>query len=120
MVSSDVARNVSQRAGQTGRVSGRIINANTGIYTVPANRRARVTDIVGVLDTVGVDATYAVAIKRAIGGGFDAITLFKVIDIEMKASEVTLETGDILTNIGDSGSTNGTFDLSATIEEFTR
>jgi hypothetical protein len=116
MTSIDVPRNQNQRAGQINRVQGRIVNANTGIYTVPAGKRARITDIRGVLNSVGVDPTYAIAFKR--GVVFTAITNFQIIDIEQFASAITLESGDILTNIGDAGSTNGTFDLSATIEEF--
>lgn len=118
MTSIDVPRNQTQRAGKINRVQGRITNAPTGIYTVPAGKRARVSDIKGKLDAVGADATYAVAIKRAIGGAYEPITNFEVADVQQSASEVTMESGDILTNIGDSGSTNGTFDLSATVEEF--
>jgi len=120
MTSITVTRNVSQRAGQTNRVQGVIINSNTGIFTVPTGKRARVTDIKGVLDTVGADATNAIAIKRFIGGAFEAITNFEVVGVQQSASEVTMESGDILTDIGDAGATNAKFNLSATVEEFSR
>lgn len=121
MTSRTTARNTSQQAGQIDRVQGRITNANLGIYTVPAGKRARITDMEGVLDAVGADATYAIAFKR--GAVFTAISRFvtAVVGVNITtASAVTLEAGDILTNVGDAGSTNGTFDLSATIEEFFR
>jgi len=120
MTSKDVARNVSQRAGAAFRVQGRIVNANTGIYTVPTGKRARITDMLGNLNAVGGDATYAIAVKRFIGGAFIELTNPKAADVDQLARLVVLESQDILTDIGDAGSTNGTFDLAATIEEFTR
>lgn len=116
MVSTDVPRNATQRAGKIIRVAGRIVNANLGIYTVPVGKNSRVTDMTGLLNAVGADATYAIAIKT--GAVFTPITTFKPINEEMSASAITLVAGDILTNVGDAGSTNGTFDLSATVEEF--
>lgn len=110
------ARNTTQRAGKINRVAGRVTNAATGIYTVPADTETRITDIVGNLNAVGVDATYAVAFLRS--GVYTAITTFKAVNVDMKASAIVLQAGDILTNVGDAGSTNGTFDLSATLEEF--
>ena len=116
MVSRTSARNTAQQAGNVTRVQGRIVNANIGIYTVPAGKRTRVTDMRGNLNAVGADATYAIAFKR--GAVFTAITTFKGVNVDMTASQITLIAGDILTNVGDAGSTNGTFDLAATIEEF--
>lgn len=118
MTSSETPRNTAQRAGNIQRVSGRVVNANLGIYTVPAGKRARITDMLGNLNAVGVDATYSLAFLRA--AAFTSISKFvAVIDGDTTASAITLEAGDILTNIGDAGATNGTFDMSATIEEFT-
>jgi len=111
-----IARNSTQRAGNVTRVQGRITVAATGLYTVPAGKRARITDMLGRLNAVGVDATYGIAFLRS--AAFTLITIPKAIDIDMTASEITLQAGDVLTNVGDAGSTNGTFDLSATIEEF--
>ena len=116
MVSRTSARNTAQQAGQIDRVSGRIINANLGIYTVPVGKKTRITDMLGNVDAVGADATYAIAFKR--GAVFTAITTFKGAAVDMTASAITLVAGDILTNIGDAGATNATFDLAATIEEF--
>lgn len=120
MTSTDVARNVSQRAGNAFRVAGRVINSAVGIYTVPTGKRARVSDMLGNLNAVGADATYAIAILKFIGGAYIPITTFRGVNVDMLASQTVLESGDILTNTGDAGSTNGTFDLAATIEEFTR
>ena len=117
MVGKTNSRNTTQRAGKIIRASGRIINANLGIYTVPANTEARVTDLQAKVDAVGTDASYAVAIKN--GAVFTSITLFKVpADGLFTASAVTMSAGEILTNIGNAGAKNGTFDLSCTIEEF--
>ena len=113
------ARNTAQRAGTITRAAGRVINAAIGIYTCPANTKARLTDIQGIVDALGVDATYALAIKD--GAVYTPITLFRTATAPnntMSASAVTLTAGQILTNIGDSGSTNGTVDISATVEEF--
>ena len=121
MTSVDVARNTAQRAGQIDRVQGRVIDSNVGIFTVPAGKRARITDMQGAVDAVGADATYAIAFKR--GAVFTPISTFVAAvapENKTTASAITLEAGDILTDIGDAGATNGTFDLSATIEEFTK
>ncbi len=116
MVGRTSSRNTTQRAGKINRVAGRIVSAPTGIYTVPDDTEARITDIIGILDAVGADATYAIAYLR--DTVYTEITTFKAAGEEMRASAIVLQAGDILTNIGDSGSTNGTFDLQATIEEF--
>jgi len=117
MVGKTNSRNTTQRAGRIIRASGRITNADVGIYTVPVNTEARITDIQAQVDAVGADATYAVAIKN--GAVFTPITLFRVpADGLFTASAVTLSAGEILTNIGNAGAKNGTFDLSCTIEEF--
>lgn len=116
MTGTTSSRNETQRAGNITRVADRVTNAAVGVYTVPVNVHARITDMIGNLNAVGVDATYAVAYLRS--GVYIPITTFKGVDVDMKASAITLVAGDILTNIGDSGSTNGTFDLQATIEEF--
>ncbi len=118
MTSITSARNTTQRAGDVNRVQGRFTNANTGIYTVPAGKRTRVTDILGIVDTLGSDATYSIAIKVFTTGLFKAITVPQGVGVTQTASQITLEEGDKLTDIGDSGSTNAAFELSATIEEF--
>jgi len=96
-------------------VSARVTNANLGLYTCPANKKAKVKGSMN-LDALGADATYAIAVKRGstffpVGGhiGVNGISVIK--------TEVTLEATDILTNIGDSGSTNGTCDMDCSIQE---
>ena len=119
MVSKTSSRNTAQRAGNISRAQGRVTLATNGIYTCPANTEARLTDIQGIVDALGADASYALAILD--GAVFTPITLFKTAtapDNTMSASAVTITAGQILTNVGDSGSTNGTVDISCTIEEF--
>lgn len=118
MTGTTTARNVTQRAGTILRVHDRIVNANNGIYVVPAKKEARVTDMLGNLNAVGGDAAYAIAVKRFSSGLFESITNFQIAGVDQKASAITLKAGDILTDIGNTGSTNGTFDLAATVEEF--
>ena len=119
MVGKTNARNTSQQAGQINRVQKRVTLASTGVYIVPVNTKARVTDILGVVDSLGADATYALAVIRS--GAYVPISRFvgAVPPYNVtRASAVTMRAGDILTDIGDNGSKNGTFDISATIEEF--
>jgi len=110
-----VSRNTTQQnIGVTD--SGRVTAAATGLYTVPAGKTATVTSITMSLDAVGGDATYAVALLR--GGtyrplgnhvGVNAISTF--------IGKMILVAGDIVTNIGDSGSTNGTCDMTVSYVE---
>jgi len=67
------------------------------------------------LDAVGADATYALAILRA--GTFIPIGPHIVVNGISEANNFLLEVGDILTNVGDAGSTNGTCDQDAYIQE---
>lgn len=120
MTSITSVRNQTQSAGNSFRKAKRVSNSNTGVYTVPINKRARITDILGILDAVGSDATYSIAIKRFVTGLFEPITNFGVVSEKLTCSLVTLESGDILTDIGDSGATNASMDITATIEEFSK
>jgi len=93
--------------------SGRVTNASLGIYTVPAGKKAKIKASMN-LDAVGVDATYAIAIKR----GSTYIPIGKHIAVnEISDGTAEMDAGDILTNIGDAGSTNGTCDIDAIIQE---
>jgi len=95
----------------------RVLNANTGIYTVPANRQARVISATMILDAVGADATYALAILRA--AAFRPVGKFVVVGGEsFLTGELLLQAGDIVTNVGDAGSTNGTCDQTVTVQEY--
>lgn len=95
--------------------SARVVVAGTGLYTCPAGKKAKVRGSMN-LDAVGADATYAIAILR--GGTFTPVGEHVVVNgISVISGEVTMEAGDILTNIGDAGSTNGTCDMDASIQE---
>jgi len=96
---------------------GRVILSSAGIYTCPAGKKAKIRGSMN-LDAVGVDATYAIAILRA--GVFIPVGAHVAVNgISVIATEVTMEAGDILTLIGDAGSTNGTGDMDASIQEIT-
>lgn len=96
-------------------VRARVTVAATGLYTCPAGKKAKVTGSMN-LDAVGADATYAIAVLRA--GTFIPVGAHVVVNgISNINGEITLEAGDILTNVGDAGSTNGTCDMNASIQE---
>ena len=96
-------------------ISDRVTVANTGLYTCPPNKKARVSGSM-VLDAVGADATYAIAIKR--GSTFFPVGQFVTPGgLSVIQGVVILDAGDILTNVGDSGSTNGTCDMDCTVQE---
>jgi len=110
-------RNVVQQPNVESVKEGRVTVAGTGLYTVPAGRRALVYAVVGNLDAVGADATYAVAILR--GGTFRPIGQHVAVNsISRWVGQMLLIAGDIITNIGDAGSTNGTVDMTASVKEF--
>lgn len=95
--------------------SERVVNANIGLYVCPVNKKAKVTGTM-VLDAVGADATYCIAVKR--GLDFVPVGNFIVVgEVSRISNVVTLIAGDILTNVGDSGSTNGTCDMDCSIQE---
>jgi len=94
---------------------GRVLVSATGLYTCPANKKAKVTGSMN-LDAVGADATYAIALLRA--GTFIPVGAHVAVNgISVINGEITLIAGDILTLIGDAGSTNGTGDMNASIQE---
>jgi len=96
---------------------GRVLVAGTGLYTCPAGKKSKVRGSMN-LDAVGADATYAIAILRA--GTFIPVGAHVAVNgISVIQGEVTMEAGDILTLIGDAGSTNGTGDMDASIQEIT-
>jgi len=98
-------------------VRGRVTVAATGLYVCPVGKKAKAKGSMN-LDAVGADATYAIAILRSgtyipVGAHVATNGLSAII------GEVTMEAGDILTNIGDAGSTNGTCDMDASVQEIT-
>jgi len=96
-------------------VRGRVIVATIGIYTCPAGKKAKVRGSMN-LDAVGADATYAIAILRA--GTYIPVGAHVAANgISVIQGEVIMQAGDILTNIGDAGSTNGTADMDGAIQE---
>jgi len=95
----------------------RVTNAATGLYTVPAGKVALVTAITGNLDVVGADATYAVAVKRG-ATVFPIGAHVAVNGISRWTGSMVLQATDIITNVGDAGSTNGTMDMSASVKEY--
>jgi len=96
---------------------GRVINATVGLYTVPASTRTLVKSITGIVDAVGGDASYSVAIRR--GGTFFPLGAFVVVNEKSEwIGVMLLNAGDIVTNVGDAGATNGTIDMGCSIQEF--
>lgn len=111
------SRTSLQAANATSAKIGRVTNNATGLYTVPAGKVAVVTSITMNLDAVGADATYAIAIRR--GATFFPIGAHVAANgISVWNGVMTLEATDIISNVGDAGSTNGTCDMSASVKEF--
>lgn len=116
MVGTTTALNQVQSLGGETK-EGRVTNANTGLYTVPAGKKAKVTAVTGVVNAVGGDATYAIAIKR--GVNFRPIGPFVAVGpLSSFTGELNLIAGDIITNVGDAGATNATVDMTATVKEY--
>jgi len=108
--------NIQSPAAESLKV-GRVTSNATGLYTVPAGKVAVVTSITMNLDAVGADATYAIAIRR--GATFFPIGAHVAVNgISIWNGVMTLEATDIISNVGDAGSTNGTVDMSASVKEF--
>jgi len=110
-------RNQLQAAPAESAKIGRVTNAATGLYTVPAGKLALVTAITGNLDAVGADATTAVAIKRG-ATVFPIGAHVAVNGISTWFGSMVLEATDIITNVGDAGATNSTMDMSASVKEY--
>jgi len=112
-----ISRNQVQSPSSSSAKIARVTNNATGLYTVPTGKVAVVTSITMNLDAVGADATYAIAIKR--GATFFPIGAHIAVNgISSWVGSMTLEATDIITNVGDAGSTNGTCDMSASVKEF--
>jgi|APSaa5957512535_1039671.scaffolds.fasta_scaffold06084_3 hypothetical protein len=107
------ARNSTQQ-GISQLIEARVTNANTGLFT--ATKRTKVTSITCFVDSVGADSTYAVSVKR--GANNNAVGDMKAAKgTSIFSGEMILEIGDIITNVGDSGSTNASTDMTANILE---
>jgi len=112
-----ISRNQMQAAGLSVTVEGRVTDADVGLYTVPTGKVSRVVSITGRRESLGADTLAGIAIKR--GVNFRAVGNMIVID-EMSSFNgiMLLQAGDIVTNVGDSGATNTTFDMTCTFKEF--
>jgi len=95
------------------RITGRVVVATVGLFTAVV--KTKVLRASMNLDAVGADATYALAILRA--GTFIPIGPHIAVNGISEANNFLLDVGDILTNVGDAGSTNGTCDQDAYIQE---
>ncbi len=88
---------------------GRVVNAAVGLFTVASGFRMIVTGRMQ-LDATGSNAAYGLAVKR--GAVYSIISKFAILnEIVHMDSNVIMEEGDILTVVGETGSTNGTCDL---------
>jgi len=99
---------------------GRVTVAGTGLYTVPAGKIAIVTNITGLQDALGTDATAAIGIEFT--GGFIPLSTFVTATAPNNFVQWTgvmqLVAGDVITNEGDGGGTNHTWDMTASVKEF--
>ena len=86
----------------------------TGAYTCPANTKSKVVHASMSLESVGADASYSIAILRT--ATYTAFGLF-VVALGLSEGSAMMQAADILTLIGDSGSTNGDGHIVATIQE---
>jgi len=100
--------------------SGRVTNAVTGLYTVPTGKVAICTSITGLQDALGTDATAAIGIEFA--GGFIPLSEFVAVAVGANfvkwEGRMLLAAGDVVTEEGDSGGTNHTWDMTCSIKEF--
>jgi len=112
-----ISRNSVQTIDGSSATIARVTAAATGVYTVPAGKVSKILGATMVLDAVGADATYALAVLRA--GSYRAIGAYVPAGgASILSNIIILAAGDILTNIGDNGSTNGTVDMSLSFKEF--
>jgi len=115
------SRNQIQAPVTEAAKEGRVTNAVTGLYTVPAGRIAIVTSITGLQDALGTDATGAIGIEFA-ASDFRPLSTFITATAPNNFVEwngvLQLVAGDVITNEGDSGATNHTWDMTASVKEF--
>jgi len=99
---------------------GRVTNAANGIYTVPTGKKTLVNMITGLQDALGTDARAAIGITFS--GGFIPLSTFVTAtapdNFVSWTGRMGLPAGAIITNRGDSGGTNHTWDMTASIKEF--
>jgi len=99
---------------------GRVTNAVTGLYTVPAGKIAIVTNVTGLQNALGTDATAAIGIEFS--SGFIPLSTFVTAtapnNFVQWQGTMQLVAGDVITNEGDAGGTNHTWDMTASVKEF--
>jgi len=91
-----------------------VVSSPVGAYTCPAGHKAKIVHASMSLENVGADATYSIAILRA--AAYTPFGIF-VAALGLSEGDGMMQAADILTMIGDSGSTNGQGDFVATIQE---
>jgi len=111
-----VSRNSLQDPTGSGEIkSGRVTNADTGLYTVPAGKKALMVVGKSYVDTVSGDSTYALSVK--IGATWvrvgDSVPVNKI----STATNILMAAGTIVGYIGDAGDTTATIDMYAQIRE---
>jgi len=99
---------------------GRVTVSGTGIYTVPTGKAALVNMITGLQDALGTDATAAIGVEFS--GGFIPLSTFVTATAPNNfvswIGRMKLKAGDIVTNKGDSGGTNHTWDMTTSVKEY--
>jgi len=112
------SRNQLQRTGLSTSLAARVTAGTLG--TVPTGKIWRVTQMTGVQDALGTDATAAIGILK--GATFIPLTIFVAVAVGANAvswfGEMLLVAGDDIVNRGDAGGTNHTWDMTATFQEY--
>jgi len=100
--------------------AARVTNGATGLYTVPTAKVAIMTDLTGLQDALGTDATAAIGFIRS--SSFLPLSTFITATVPNNyvqwSGRMLLQAADIVTFEGDSGATNHTWDLTASIREY--
>jgi len=119
MVSQDVPRNVSQRAGKLLSFSVRVTTQSTTIYQVPAGKIARITKPSYVVDAFGSGSRGGIGFRDSSSGlALKQLTLAsKEVNLVVYGSDITLDAGDQVSSWQNSG-TNITIYINFTVEEF--
>ena len=100
----------------------RVIDSTNGVYTCPVGYVARVSGVM-VLDAVGADSHYAIAVWRYDGiepdlGKYHPVgPLITANESSAITGKIVMNGNDKLTMIGDDGSTNGTGNIDCSVQE---
>jgi len=116
-----VPRNVLQAPNVSAAKEGRVTNAATGLYTCPTGKIALVNSITGLCDALGADATGAIGILFT-ASDFRPLSTFITAtppnNFVRWDGSILLVAGDKITEEGDSGATNQTWDMTASLREY--